>query len=78
MKIIPDAKIIEHAARRLSSSGVRAPSRVTVTSTNGNVTLAGTLQYENQRQAAMRAVMGVEGVRRVVDQLKIADKVKRT
>ncbi len=71
MKLVPDAKIIEHVNRRLSSSGIRAPSRVTVRSSGGNVTLAGTLQYANQRQAAVRACLGVEGVRRVIDELVV-------
>ena len=38
-----------------------APSRVTISSSGGQVTLSGTIQYEHQRQQAMKAVQGVSG-----------------
>ncbi len=38
---------------------------------NGQVTLAGTLQRDNQRRAVLRAASGIDGVKQVVDQLKV-------
>ena len=67
---IPDEKIIESITRRLSNCGVRNPSRVMVTCVNGQVTLAGTIQPEHLRHPAIRAARAVEGVGRVIDQLK--------
>jgi len=67
---IPDAKIIQSIMRRLATCGVRNPSRVMVTCVNGQVTLTGTIQYEHLRHPTIRAANAVEGVRRVIDQLK--------
>jgi osmotically-inducible protein OsmY len=67
---IPDEKIIESITRRLTTCGVRNPSRVVVTCVAGQVTLAGTIQHEHLRHPAIRAARAVEGVQRVIDQLK--------
>jgi osmotically-inducible protein OsmY len=41
---------------------------------NGDVTVSGTILYEHQRQAVLTTARGVEGVRRVVDQLQVKPK----
>jgi osmotically-inducible protein OsmY len=66
-----DPMISQRVIERLSSLGVRAPCRVTVVSNKGNVTLSGTIQYEHQRQIAVRASKNVPGVLRVVDQMRV-------
>ena len=66
-----DPTISRKVSERLSSVGIRAPCRVTAVSSNGSVTLAGTIQYEHQRQSALRASRSVTGVGRVVDQLRL-------
>jgi len=71
---IDDPTIARKVTEKLSSSGIRAPCRVTVASSKGNITLAGSIQYEHQRQAAMRAASSVTGVQRVVDQMKVTPK----
>lgn len=68
---IQDPMISQKASEKLSSLGVRAPCHVTVVSNKGNVTLSGTIQYEHQRQMAVRAIKGVAGVQRVVDQMRL-------
>jgi osmotically-inducible protein OsmY len=68
---ISDPKITQHVAQRLASCGIRSPSRVVVTSANGEVTLSGTVQYQHQRQSVMQATRNIEGVRGVVDMLKL-------
>jgi osmotically-inducible protein OsmY len=72
-----DPKITQNITQRLQGCGIRAPSKVTIASAGGQVTLSGTIQYEHQRQQAMKAVQGVSGVRRVVDNLRVAPAAKR-
>jgi osmotically-inducible protein OsmY len=68
---ISDPKITQNVTQRLASCNIRSPSRVVVASVNGQVTLSGNVQYAHQRQSALQATRAVEGVRRVVDLLKL-------
>jgi osmotically-inducible protein OsmY len=68
---ISDPKIILHVTQRLANRGIRSPSRINVKSVNGQVTLSGNIQYEHQRQSALRTTQAIEGVRGVVDLLKL-------
>jgi osmotically-inducible protein OsmY len=72
---VPDAKISQQVNQKLG--GIRAPSRVAVATVNGEVTLSGALQYEHQRQTAMQATRGVDGIRRVVDRLTVIVAARR-
>jgi osmotically-inducible protein OsmY len=74
---IPDPKIIQHVSQKLASSGLRAPSRVTVTSSSGRVTLTGSIQYEHQRQSALTSARGIAGVRQVIDRMQLIPAVHR-
>jgi len=67
---IQDSAIVQEVTNKLSSMGIRAPCRVAVASNKGQVTLSGTIQYEHQRQMALRAIRGVAGVQRVVDRMQ--------
>ena len=53
---------------------MRSPCRIAVASRKGDVTLSGTIQFEHQRIAALHAARGIDGVRRVMDQLKVQAK----
>ena len=66
-----DKTILKKVNQRLSRTSIGSQSRVTATVRNGQVTLSGSIQYENQRRPAMRAANGVEGVSRIVDQMKL-------
>jgi osmotically-inducible protein OsmY len=66
-----DPKIVQTVTQRLAGRGIRPPSRVVVTSADGQVTLSGTIQYQHQRQSAIQATRGIDGVRGVVDVLKL-------
>jgi osmotically-inducible protein OsmY len=68
---IKDPVISQKINNKLSSLGIRAPCHVTVASKEGSVTLSGITQYEHQRHAAVRAIKGVAGVQRVVDQMQV-------
>jgi osmotically-inducible protein OsmY len=72
-----DRALSQQVTQRLAMRGIRSPCRVTVTTSNGEVTLAGELQYAHQRGAATQAAANIPGVRRVVDRMKIKPHVKR-
>ena len=73
----PDQVITQQLTLKLANSGIRSPCQVTVAARNGDVTLTGTVQYPHQKVAAMRAASGIQGVRRVTDQMTVKP-IKRT
>jgi len=68
---VPDKTILKNVNQRLARAGLGSRCRVTATVRNGQVSLSGSIQYENQRRPALRAVGLVEGVKGVADQLQI-------
>ncbi len=74
MNKVPDETIIQNVTRQLSNRGMQSPCHIAVTAHKGDVTLSGTIQYEYQRIAALHAVRGVDGVRRVMDHLQVQAK----
>lgn len=74
---ISDKSLLEKVNQRLARSGSGSRSRVNATVCKGDVTLAGQLQYEIQRQPLLKAVGAVAGVRRVIDQLRVAPAAKK-
>jgi len=72
----PDTEITQQVNMKLANRGIRTPCKVTVTTSSGDVTLTGTVQYPHQKAGALSAASGVRGVRRVVDQMKVVP-VKR-
>ena len=68
---VKDTVISQKAKEKLSGAGIRAPSHVTVVSSNGQVTVSGSIQHEHQRSLALRAIRGVTGVQGVVDQMRL-------
>jgi osmotically-inducible protein OsmY len=73
-----DDRIKQQVTNKLTSRGLSSPCRVTVQASNGQVTLSGTVQYAHQKSAAMSAISGMTGVRRVIDQMTVKPMVKRT
>lgn len=71
-----DRLILQRVNHQLSSRGIRNPCHVEASIKNGDVTLGGTLQYEHQRRTAIQAATGVNGVRRVTDQMRVKPAVK--
>lgn len=72
----PDSAISKIVARQLASCGLRAPCQIRVQTRKGEVTLTGFVIYAHQKISAVQTIQKVEGVRRVVDQLKIRSPVK--
>jgi osmotically-inducible protein OsmY len=68
---VPDGVLTQKVSQSLSNRGMRAPCRVGVATQKGTVTLTGNIQYEHQRQLAVQTARAVDGVNRIVDQLKV-------
>jgi len=69
--IITDRTIDQNVGQQLVNHGMRPPCKVTASSKVGTVTLTGKIQYEHQRILCMQTARRVEGVKRVVDQLRV-------
>jgi len=72
-----DQAILKKVNQRLARTGLGSRCRVTVGVRNGQVTLSGNIQYENQRRPAVRAANGVDGVKGVSDQLQVESRDAR-
>ena len=72
----PDSAISKNVSRQLASCGLRAPCQVRVQTRKGEVTLTGFVIYAHQKASALQVIQKVEGVRRVIDQMKIRPPVK--
>jgi osmotically-inducible protein OsmY len=70
-EVIPDKTISEKVNQRLGRMGTGGRDHITATIRSGDVTLTGSLSYEHQRRALVNAARGIEGVRRVIDQLRV-------
>ena len=68
---VKDTVICQKVKEKLSGAGIRPPCQVAIASNNGQVTASGSIQYEHQRPVALRAIKGVTGVQRVVDQMRL-------
>jgi len=66
-----DKAILKKVNQHLSRMSLGSQGRVTATIANGQVVLSGTISYENQRRPALKAVGSVDGVRGVVDRLRV-------
>ena len=66
-----DKAILKKVNQRLARASLGSRSQLTAEVRNGQVTLSGTIQYDNQRRPALRAANGVDGVSRVLDQLQV-------
>ncbi|MCX7427495.1 MAG: BON domain-containing protein [Planctomycetia bacterium] len=60
--------------KKVNQHLTRMSCRVNAAIHNGQVTLSGNIQYENQRRPALKAAGSVEGVRGVSDQLKVTSR----
>jgi osmotically-inducible protein OsmY len=73
MDKIPDSALLKRVNEKLGRAA-GSQSRVTASVRQGDLTLAGLLQYEIQRQPLVRACTSVPGIRRVIDQMKVQDR----
>lgn len=68
---ISDEALSRNVSRQLASCGLRSPCHIQVQTRHGEVTLTGTVQFVHQRNAAVQAIRTVEGVRRIVEKIKV-------
>ena len=74
--VVSDKELLKSVNRKLERTGTGSQTRLRATVQRGTVTLAGQLQYDNQRMPLVKAAGSVPGVRNVVDQLQAPPKVK--
>jgi hypothetical protein len=67
-----DAQIATDIQTRLNADSGLQGKQLSVQAANGAVTLSGTVDNENQREAAARYASSVEGVKQVVNNLQVA------
>jgi osmotically-inducible protein OsmY len=72
-----DDHVTRHVNNKLASRGFGS-QHLTVTTSNGMVTVTGKVQFAHQKKAALKAISGLTGVRRVIDQMTVQPAVKRT
>ena len=70
-----DAQLASDIQTRLSADSGLQGKQLSVQAANGTVTLAGTVDNENQRQAAARYAASAEGVKQVVNNLQVTPPV---
>jgi osmotically-inducible protein OsmY len=73
-----DDRITQQVTNKLASRGFASPCRLSVQTSNGQVTLSGIVKYAHQKGAAVSAVSGMTGVRRVIDQITVQPATNRT
>lgn len=67
---IPDKTLLQRVQRKMMQKGTGS-NRINATVRSGDVTLTGTIKYEYERKSITRSVAAVQGVRRVLDQLRV-------
>lgn len=72
---IPDKTLLKIVLQNMMRKGTSS-SRVTATVRSGDVTIAGTIDYEHQRRSVVNSANNIPGVKRVIDQLHV-EKRKR-
>jgi osmotically-inducible protein OsmY len=72
MDKVPDSALLKKVNERLGRTGTGGTAKVTAAVRSGQVTLTGTLQYEMQRAAMLKAANSAAGVSRVLDQMTVA------
>jgi osmotically-inducible protein OsmY len=73
MNNVPDKALLQKVNQRVQRTAGYG-SRVSVSIFRGEATVAGSLQYEAQRRPILKAANSTAGVRRVIDQMRVAPK----
>lgn len=70
---IPDKTLLKNVERKLMQKCIGSV-RISATVRGGDATITGTLRNEHERKPIVRCVSAVPGIRRVFDQLRVAEK----
>lgn len=71
MQVIKDDQITRTVYNKLAARGFGSLGHLSVQTNDGLVTLVGTVRYAHQKTAALTAISGIGGIRRVIDQLTV-------
>ncbi len=77
MQEINDDRITRSVNSKLATRGFGSQSKLTVQTSKGLVTLTGSVQHAHQKRTAVKAISGIAGIRRIIDQLTIKPATKR-
>ena len=72
---VPDKTLLRNVERKLMQKCPGA-ARIGATVRGGDATITGTIKNEYERRPIVRCVAAVQGIRRVVDQLQVAERTK--
>ncbi|TWU31387.1 BON domain-containing protein [Novipirellula artificiosorum] len=67
---VPD-KTLEKNVLRMIVRKCAGSTRIGATVRDGDATVTGTIKQEHERRPIIRCVNGVQGIRRVIDQLQV-------
>ena len=70
---VPDKTLLKNVLQRMTRKGIGS-ARIKATVRSGDVTIAGTIDYEHERRSILNSVNSVSGAKRVVDQLRVEKK----
>ena len=70
---IPDKTVLKSVLQKMTRKGTSS-NRVNATVRSGDVTLAGTIDYEYQRRSILSSANSIPWVKRVIDQLRVEKK----
>lgn len=75
---VPDKQLSRSVNMKLSQRSGGSGCKITAVVASGSVTLSGFLLADYQRRTLVNAINGISGVHRVIDQMQVAPKQKRT
>jgi osmotically-inducible protein OsmY len=71
-----DIKMVQAVNTKLAMRGIRSPCNVSTSCRGGEVTLSGTVAQAHQKLTAARIAEGINGVKRVINQLVVKAAVR--
>ena len=74
---VPDKTLLQNVVRKLAQKCSGSP-RISASVSGGDATVTGTIQHEYERKPIVRCIAAVQGIGRVIDQLKVEVKKKAT
>jgi osmotically-inducible protein OsmY len=76
-KPVPDKNLLRSVTQKLAQKSAGSGTKLTATVSSGVVTLSGVLTQEAQRRMIVNAMVGIGGVRRVIDSMTVAPPKRR-
>lgn len=74
---VPDKTVLNNVLRKLSQK-CTGSTRISATVRGGDATVTGAIKHDFERKPILRCVAAVQGVNRVIDQLRVEERKKAT